>query len=111
MGDHVWNCSKRRAGVSIAMSQAEGSGFPGKRMRRTRFSAARRRLVAETTLSAASLVYPVFVLEGEGIDIIGRAGDDAELERLLRGVRPTVVVVDGGTLAAFPHTGPKPFSD
>ena len=35
-------------------------------MRRTRRSASLRALVAETGLSAADLVYPVFVLEGEG---------------------------------------------
>lgn len=35
-------------------------------MRRSRRSASLRALVAETTLSAADLIYPVFVLEGEG---------------------------------------------
>jgi porphobilinogen synthase len=35
-------------------------------MRRTRRSASLRALVAETALSAADLIYPVFVLEGEG---------------------------------------------
>ena len=41
--------------------------FPSIRMRRTRKSAALRALVAETTLSPADLIYPVFVLEGEGL--------------------------------------------
>ncbi len=40
--------------------------FPSTRMRRTRRSAALRRLVAETGLGPADLIYPVFVLEGEG---------------------------------------------
>jgi len=40
--------------------------FPSIRMRRTRRSAALRALVAESTLSPADLIYPVFVLEGEG---------------------------------------------
>jgi porphobilinogen synthase len=35
-------------------------------MRRTRRSAALRALVAETTLSPSDLIYPMFVLEGEG---------------------------------------------
>ncbi len=35
-------------------------------MRRTRRSAALRALVAETTLSPADLIYPMFVLEGQG---------------------------------------------
>ena len=37
-----------------------------------------------------------FVLEAEGFDIIGLASDDQELERVLRGAHPAVVVLDGG---------------
>jgi porphobilinogen synthase len=40
--------------------------FLATRMRRTRRSGALRSLVAETGLSAADFIYPVFVLEGEG---------------------------------------------
>ena len=40
--------------------------FPTTRMRRTRRSAALRRLVAETGLGSSDLIYPVFVLDGEG---------------------------------------------
>ena len=39
--------------------------FPARRMRRTRRSAALRRLVAETGLGASDLIYPMFVLDGE----------------------------------------------
>jgi len=42
-------------------------GFPEIRMRRLRTSAAMRRLVRETAVSADDLVYPLFVREGEGI--------------------------------------------
>ncbi len=35
-------------------------------MRRTRSSAALRRLTAETGLSSSDLIYPVFVLDGDG---------------------------------------------
>lgn len=46
---------------------ATGPGqFPQIRLRRSRRTAALRRLVAETGLSAADLIYPVFVLDGEG---------------------------------------------
>jgi len=48
------------------MSEFEGPRFPLTRMRRTRFSAARRRLVAETSLDTCDLIYPVFVLEDDG---------------------------------------------
>ena len=41
-----------------------GTGFPARRMRRLRRTAALRRLVAETTLSVDDLVAPLFVREG-----------------------------------------------
>ena len=48
------------------MSTTNPSMFLATRMRRTRRSGALRSLVAETALSAADFIYPVFVLEGEG---------------------------------------------
>jgi porphobilinogen synthase len=47
------------------MSDFPSPKFPQTRMRRTRLSAAMRALVAESELSAADLIYPMFVLEGE----------------------------------------------
>jgi porphobilinogen synthase len=47
------------------MSTNNTGQFPQIRMRRTRRTAAIRRLVAETRLGANDLIYPVFVLEGE----------------------------------------------
>jgi hypothetical protein len=41
-----------------------------------------------------------FVLEAEGFDLVGLASNDEELERVLRGARPSVVVLDGGISAA-----------
>jgi len=41
--------------------------FPRVRPRRNRVDGWNRRLVAETTLTAADLIWPVFVLEGEGV--------------------------------------------
>jgi len=42
-------------------------GFPEERPRRLRGSAALRRLVRETELSAADLIYPFFVVNGRGV--------------------------------------------
>ena len=47
------------------MSTADSGRFPRVRMRRSRRTAAVRRLVAESGLSTDDLIYPVFVLEGE----------------------------------------------
>jgi porphobilinogen synthase len=46
------------------MSDSNPGRFPRVRMRRSRLTAATRRLVAESGLSADDLIYPVFVLEG-----------------------------------------------
>ena len=48
------------------MSATVSGEFPRLRMRRSRRTPALRRLVAETTLSSADFIYPVFVLDGEG---------------------------------------------
>jgi porphobilinogen synthase len=40
--------------------------FPNSRLRRNRYSDFSRRLVRETTLSANDLIYPMFVVEGQG---------------------------------------------
>ncbi len=48
------------------MSPQPPGQFPRTRPRRSRRTAALRRLVAETTLSADDFIYPVFVLEGRG---------------------------------------------
>jgi len=49
----------------VTMSASAPGQFPQIRLRRIRRTRNLRRLVAETTLSSADLIYPVFVLEGE----------------------------------------------
>ncbi len=48
------------------MSKYPSAEFPQTRLRRNRRTAALRRLTGETALDPGSLIYPVFVLEGEG---------------------------------------------
>lgn len=47
------------------MSKSVPGRFPSTRLRRSRRSAALRRLVAESSLSATDLIYPMFVLDGK----------------------------------------------
>ncbi|TCT13744.1 porphobilinogen synthase [Bibersteinia trehalosi] len=47
------------------MTQFMTTHFPHRRMRRLRKHEFSRRLVAENTLTAADLIYPVFIIEGE----------------------------------------------
>ncbi len=49
------------------MSASPTGQFPDNRMRRSRRTPALRRLVAETALSSADFIYPVFVLDGDGL--------------------------------------------
>ncbi|MGN6820835.1 MAG: porphobilinogen synthase [Sphingomonas sp.] len=44
------------------------SSYPAIRLRRPRASAWSRRMHAETTLSAADLIWPLFIAEGEGVE-------------------------------------------
>ena len=46
---------------------AISSSYPASRMRRMRRDDFSRRLMRETRLSAADFIYPVFILEGEGV--------------------------------------------
>ena len=47
------------------MTQQILGGFPTRRLRRLRKHDFSRRLVAENTLTANDLIYPVFIIEGE----------------------------------------------
>lgn len=47
------------------MTQYLSSSFPTRRLRRLRKHDFSRRLVAENTLTASDLIYPVFIIEGE----------------------------------------------
>ena len=47
------------------MTQQIFTGFPSRRLRRLRKHDFSRRLVAENTLTANDLIYPVFIIEGE----------------------------------------------
>src|SRR5580692_5492217 len=55
-----------KEGVTPKMTGSGGNSFPGTRMRRMRRDAFSRRLMRETTLTADSLIYPIFVVEGRG---------------------------------------------
>ena len=48
------------------MTGTPGNSFPSTRMRRMRRDAFSRRLMRETQLTADSLIYPIFVVEGRG---------------------------------------------
>ncbi len=89
------------------------AGFPTTRMRRNRATAWSRRLVAETVLTPADLIWPVFVVEGQGTRVPVTSMPD--VERL----SPDLIVEaareaqDLGipVIALFPFTDPALRSD
>jgi porphobilinogen synthase len=88
---------------------AETGRFPTVRMRRNRKSAWSRRLVAENVVTAADLIWPIFVTEGRGkrvpvdsmpaverlsVDLVAKAAEEA-----------TALGIP--VIALFPYTDPK----
>src|ERR1700738_2998724 len=53
-------------GVTVEMTGTTANSFPKTRLRRMRRDEFSRRLMRETHLSADSLIYPIFVVEGRG---------------------------------------------
>ncbi len=88
-------------------------GFPATRMRRMRRDDFSRRLMRETTLTADDLIYPVFVLEGEGEKepVVSMPGVERMSIDLL--VQEAKAVADLGipAMALFPVTPPAAKSE
>jgi porphobilinogen synthase len=103
--------SLRRAGERHAPAEPPempGTGFPATRMRRNRRSEWARRLVRESTLTAADLIWPIFVVDGQsrrhpvasmpGVD---RLSIDLAVKAVEEAAQLAIPVV-----ALFPYTDP-----
>ena len=88
----------------LVMSAQYPGQYPRVRLRRTRRTASLRRLVAETGLSADDLIYPVFVLEGQGQeeDVPSMPGIKRRSIDLLLGHLETVDDLGIPAVALFP---------
>jgi porphobilinogen synthase len=83
--------------------------FPTTRMRRNRYDAWTRRLVAENTLSVDDLIWPVFIIEGRGTttDVASMPGvQRVTVDRLARHVEPALQY-GIPAVALFPATPPE----
>ncbi|MFM1814802.1 MAG: hypothetical protein RLZ98_1497 [Pseudomonadota bacterium] len=83
--------------------------FPAVRMRRNRRTGWSRRLVAENQLSPADLIWPMFVVDGEGVEQpvpsmpgVARLSVDRAVEAARRAQALAIPAV-----ALFPYTDPK----
>ncbi len=107
---------KRPAQFQPASAEAAGKadparvgGFPAVRMRRNRRTAWSRRLVAESLLTPADLIWPIFVVEGRGVRQavpsmpgVHRLSVDLAVEAAEEAASLGIPAV-----ALFPYTDPK----
>ncbi len=83
--------------------------YPAVRMRRTRQAAWSRRLVAETTLSAADLIWPLFVVEGANtrVPVASMPGVERLSVDLIVDTAREAADLGIPAVALFPFTDPK----
>ena len=90
---------------SSSSSRSHG-GFPLIRMRRNRTDAWTRRLVRETSLSADDLIWPLFVLDGQGVrqPVASMPGVDRLSQDLIVQAAREAVALGIPAIAVFPYT-------
>jgi porphobilinogen synthase len=106
--DEIVKVSRHRlAGVEAPHMPA--SGFPALRMRRTRQAEWSRRLVRERHLTAADLIWPLFILEGEGqrAPVASMPGVERLSVDLAVAAAEQAASLGIPALAVFPYTDPK----
>jgi porphobilinogen synthase len=83
--------------------------FPAVRMRRNRKADWARRLVAENVLTAADLIWPIFVAEGEGkrVPVPSMPGVDRLSVDLVVAAAEQAVALGIPAIALFPYTDAK----
>jgi porphobilinogen synthase len=94
---------------SAVPAAPQPGAFPAIRLRRNRVDAFTRRLVAENRLSVDDLIWPIFVIEGEGIEtpVASMPGvKRVTLDRLAAHVAPAVAA-GVPAVALFPATPPE----
>jgi porphobilinogen synthase len=98
---------RRRAGEPVA--HVEGGRFPVVRPRRNRKTGWARRLVAESTLSPANLIWPLFLVEGrsERTAVPSMPGIDRLTVDLAVEAAQQAVDLGIPAIALFPYTDPK----
>lgn len=87
--------------------------FPNTRLRRLRYTGAMRRMVAENTLQAADLIYPMFVIEGqsERETVASMPGIERFSIDLLVEEAKELVALGIPAIALFPVTPPETKTD
>jgi porphobilinogen synthase len=102
-----------KSSIAGSSDHAATGSYPAVRLRRNRKSAWSRRLVSENTLSAADLIWPIFVMDGKAkrepvssLPGVERLSVDLAVEAAREAVKLGIPA-----LALFPYTNPKLRSD
>lgn len=90
----------------VPSASLSAGAYPAVRMRRNRRAPWSRRLVAETTLSAADLVWPMFVIEGTGEReaIVSMPGVERRSVDLIAAAAREAEALGIPAIALFPNT-------
>jgi porphobilinogen synthase len=98
--------SLRSARVQVDPAEMPAPGYPATRMRRPRQSAWSRRLVQENQLTAADLIWPIFI--GEGTNrrepVVSMPGVERHSVDLAVEAAAEAAKLDIPVIALFPHT-------
>ncbi len=96
-----------RGGTMIKLAQS--GGYPGVRMRRPRQAAWSRALVAETSLTASNLIWPMFVMDGKKVrqPIPSMPGVERLSVDLAAIAAAEAAELGIPAIALFPYTQPK----
>ncbi len=105
---HVPNLEAKTAADMNQKTQLPGAGHPVTRLRRTRRTAWSRRMVAEHALSAGDLIWPLFVIEGNGkrAPIASMPGVERLSVDLIVEAAEEAVRLGIPAIALFPYTDP-----
>jgi len=96
-------------GSSVLLVKAQSGGYPSTRLRRPRQAAWSRALVAETSLSPANLIWPIFVADGKKARqaIASMPGVERLSIDLAAAAAEEAAQLGIPAIALFPYTQPK----
>ncbi len=97
------------SGGGVVFLKGQPNGYPTTRMRRPRQAAWSRALVAETSLTAANLIWPIFVVDGKKVrqPIASMPGVERLSIDLAVAAAEEAAELGIPAIALFPYTQPK----
>jgi len=109
MDEKVFKGTRPRGASMVESPHMPAGGFPAIRMRRTRQAEWSRRLVRENNLTPRDLIWPIFVVEGEGqrVPVASMPGVERISVDLCVAAAENAARLQIPAIALFPFTNPK----